>query len=136
MKQRVKMLKTVSGRDDDAGGVIVYEKGGEYEIGPSLLGSFIDLGAVSLVSEPKEPIPEPKATGPAPENKALKGSPENKAIDIAPEDKDTGPILHPGEDPDAEEVGEDFDADGETPAEEQSEAEIEGRKPKGGKKKR
>lgn len=134
MKQRVKMLKTQPGRDDDAGGVAVYEKGREYAIGPSLLGSFIDLGAVSLVGEPEKQ--ETKAAGPAPEDKALRAAPENKVIEASPEDKDVEPILHPGEDPGAEEVGEDFDADGETPAEEESEAEIAGRKPKGGKKKR
>ena len=68
MKQTVKMLKTQPGVDDGEIRPTVFMEGVEYEIGPQLLDSFIELGAVELKSE-----------GDAPANKMKKHAPENKA---------------------------------------------------------
>ncbi len=71
MKQKIRMLTTQRGVDDGEIHSSAFFEGNEYEIGPDLLQSFIDLGAVELA--------EAKSLGHAPHNKAYKAAPQNKS---------------------------------------------------------
>ena len=71
MKQKIRMLTTQRGVDDGEIHSSAFFEGEEYEIGPELLESFIELGAVELAGE--------KAITHAPANKAHKAAPQNKS---------------------------------------------------------
>lgn len=78
MKQKVKMLKTQHGVHDGDIHPVAFIEGEEYEIGPNLLESFIDLGAVDMAHE-VEGAAEAKSQGNAPHNKAKAAAPANKS---------------------------------------------------------
>lgn len=71
MKQKIRMLNTQRGVDDGEIHSSAFLEGEEYDIGPELLQSFIDLGVVELAGE--------KSLGQAPQNKAHKAAPQNKS---------------------------------------------------------
>lgn len=77
MLNKVKMLKTQMGVPDGDIYPTAFVEGREYEIGPELLQSFIDLGAVELAGDGDKA--GEKSLGDAPANKAKKAAPENKA---------------------------------------------------------
>jgi hypothetical protein len=61
--QRVKMIKTVHGRNDNETSPQNFMAGGTYDVGPLLLSCLIDLGAVELVLPELETKPEPVKRG-------------------------------------------------------------------------
>ena len=65
------MLKTQPGVDDGDIHPRAYIEGEEYEIGPNLLDSFIELGAVEMAGEKSQAMPR--------HNKAKAAAPANKA---------------------------------------------------------
>ena len=79
MLHRVKMLKTQMAVPDDAVYPVPFREGEEYDVGPNLLESFIDLGVVEIAPD-GEPAPaDEKSRTHAPANKMKKAAPENKA---------------------------------------------------------
>ena len=71
MLQKVTMLTTQKGVHDGEIHPATFIEGEEYEIGPDLLQSFIELGVIDLADE--------KSLGGAPANKMKKAAPENKS---------------------------------------------------------
>ena len=73
MLQKVRMLKTQRGVHDGDLHPSTFIEGEEYQIGPNLMESFIDLGIVDL------PADGEKSQGNAPHNKAKTAAPSNKS---------------------------------------------------------
>ncbi len=74
MMHRVRMLRTQPGVHDGEIHPVTFVEGEDYEIGPDLLESFIELGVVDLAADAGA-----KSQGHAPSNKMNKAAPENKS---------------------------------------------------------
>lgn len=72
--QKIRMVATQRGVHDGEIHPATFIEGEEYEIGPELLNSFIELGVVELADQAEE-----KSHSHAPANKMKKAAPENKS---------------------------------------------------------